>query len=160
MSGVAQFDLVDAYRRIDSGSLDDLLRASAKIGENFWTVIDSSVEFGATVFFSTLRLVKHLALSIFGMLGVFFQSGRAFVIQNFTRMAIDLIGIGIGIVGLFWPAGGMRLTARTVEYLNANRVNFHVCSKEKLRKYEVADGGWIALMAYSKPQILLEGYSD
>jgi len=100
-----------------------LIEASWKLGYDkshgrVYAWIDSSSSFFQTAAFAPFRLVMHLAFSVLGLVGVIFQSGRRFLVENLIRSLIDLSAIGIGLIGTLYPWGGYAATAKEIQFLN------------------------------------------
>ena len=115
--------IAHAHACMDTGSMKGLIEASWKLGYDkshgkLYAWIDSSASFLQTAAFAPIRLVTHLAFAALGLIGVIFQSGRRFFVENLIRSFIDLSAIGIGLVGTIYPWAGYHATAKEVDLLN------------------------------------------
>lgn len=154
-------DITHVHARADTATLHDLCGASMKLYQSeshgkVFAWIDSGLSFFETAVFSTARLVRHVALAAFSLIGIFSQSGRRFLVENAVRSAIDITGVLIGLIGTLSPWTGHDLTAKEVMVLNRFLMKHEFMSEKSMKGMTYEAPIWIARYLYQYAARMLE----
>jgi len=123
---------------VHTSTLHDLVvashRSQGSVHGRVWAAVDGRSAYLETALFGMVRLVKHLAFSVFGLLTLYTQWGRSVYFNHMARAQIDLMGIFTGAVGTLHPWAGQQMTAAAFRFIDAGFLEGAVTNHIKLEE--------------------------